>query len=73
MAVFIVKHKVFEPNAPMVKFKPATATTLVNAKNKAEAIQKTNANLAEKIRKQYPKADFKLMDCKRLNYQFFVQ
>lgn len=71
--LFQVKHKVFEPNKPFVKFKPATTTSLVGAKNKAEAIAKATRNIKELVKAQFPTADIKLLDCKPINYTYFFQ
>lgn len=71
--LFLVKQKVFEPNKPFHRFKPATVTVLVGAKTKYKAIEKAKENFLLKLREKFPTADVKLLSCTSINYQDFYQ
>ncbi|SDG31841.1 hypothetical protein SAMN05421827_105119 [Pedobacter terrae] len=60
--LFQVKLRLFEPDKPNVRFKPALTTALVKAKTKAEAEQKAKDQLLVIVRKQFTTADAKIVN-----------
>lgn len=71
--LFQVKLKVFEPNKPNVKFKPATVTVLVGVTKRDKAVEMATKDMLTVIHKKFPTADVKLADCKPINYDHFIK
>lgn len=71
--LFQVKLKVYEPNNPNVKFKPATFTVLVGVSVKAKAIEMATKETLALIQKKFPTADVKLSACKAVSYDHFIK
>ena len=70
--MYFVRLKAYEPGSPIVKFRPAIVKGFVVAPNPKIAGEKACSQILDKVRNQFPKVDLKVMECKLITFDFFI-
>jgi hypothetical protein len=70
--MYFVRLKAYEPGSKIVRFKPSVVKGLVVAPNPQVAGEKAYNAVISSVRKQFPKADFKQLECKLIPFDFFI-
>jgi hypothetical protein len=70
--MYFVRLKAYEPGSPNVKFKPSVIKGLVVARSAVIAGSKAYDQVIGNIRRKFPKADLKQLECKLIPFDFFI-
>lgn len=70
--MYFVRLKAYEPGNTNVKFKPAVVKGLVVASSPKVAGEKAYNSMISKVRRDFPKVEFKQLECKLIPFDFFI-